>query len=127
MPIITISKMKRLGHILSGSAEWVRRRFPRGRTMLMNLDPTWMMMAFAVVAILSFIFGMALDGLLGDEGFGPVGNTIVVTAGFFLGIFAANLYGIRFYDMKMAVATGLVGAFVSLGILAMVKAGLARL
>ncbi|MDN5926593.1 MAG: hypothetical protein L0I29_05920 [Hyphomicrobiales bacterium] len=95
--------------------------------MLMNLDPTWMMMAVAVVAILSFIFGMALDGLLGAEGFGPIGNTIVVTAGFFLGIFAANAYGIQFYDLKMAVAAGLCGAFVSLGILAAVKAGLARL
>jgi hypothetical protein len=95
--------------------------------MLMNLDPTWMMMAFAVVAILSFIFGMALDSLLGAEGFGPIGNTVVVTAGFFLGIFVANLYGIHFHDMKMAVATGLVGAFACLGGLAVIKAGLARL
>jgi hypothetical protein len=95
--------------------------------MLMNLDPTWMMMGFAVVAILSFIFGMALDGLLGTEGFGPIGNTVVVTAGFFLGIFSANLYGIHFYDLKMAVATGLVGAFACLGVLAVIKAGLARM
>jgi hypothetical protein len=95
--------------------------------MLMNLDPTWMIMALTVVAILSFIFGMALDGLLGAEGFGPIGNTVVVTAGFFLGIFAVNLYGIHFYDLKMAVATGLVGAFASLGILAAIKAGLARI
>lgn len=95
--------------------------------MLMNLDLTWMMMAIAVVAILSFIFGMALDSLLGSEGFGPIGNTIVVTAGFFLGIYVANSYGIRFHDLKMAVATGLCGAFASLGIVAVVKAGLARL
>jgi hypothetical protein len=95
--------------------------------MLMNLDPTWMMMSFTVVAILSFIFGMALDGLLGAEGFGPIGNTVVVTAGFFLGIFVANLYGVHFYDLKMAVATGLVGAFACLGVLAVIKAGLARM
>jgi len=95
--------------------------------MLMNLDPTWMMMAFTVVAILSFIFGMALDGLLGAEGFGPIGNTIVVTTGFFHSIFTANLYGVHFYDVKMAVATGLVGAFACLGVLAVIKAGLARM
>ncbi len=95
--------------------------------MLTNLDPTWMMMAFVIVAILSFIFGMALDGLMGSEGFGPIGNTFVVTAGFFLGIFAANLYGIHFYDVKMAVATGLCGAFGSLAVLAAIKAGLARM
>jgi hypothetical protein len=95
--------------------------------MLMNLDPTWMMMAFTVVAILSFIFGMALDGLLGSEGFGPIGNTVVVTSGFFLGIFAANFMGFQFYDLKTAAATGLCGAFACLGVLAMIKAGLARM
>jgi hypothetical protein len=95
--------------------------------MLLNLDPTWLMMAATVVAIVSFIFGMALDGLMGGEGFGPIGNTVVVTVGFFLGILAANAYGIHFYDVKMAVAAGLCGAFASLGLLAAIKAGLARM
>lgn len=95
--------------------------------MLMNLDATWLLMAVSAVAILSFIFGMALDGLMGGEGFGPIGNTVVVTVGFFLGIFAANAYGIHFYNVRMAVAVGLCGAFVSLALLAAIKAGLARL
>jgi hypothetical protein len=95
--------------------------------MLIHLDATWLMMAVSVVAILSFIFGMALDGLMGSEGFGPIGNTVVVTTGFFLGIFASNLYGIQFYSVKMAIAAGLCGAFVCLAVLAAIKAGLARL
>ena len=95
--------------------------------MLTNLDPTWLLMALAVVSILSFILGMALDGLMGSEAFGPVGNTVVVTAGFFLGIFAANLYGIQFYSIRTAVAAGLCGSFASLVLLAAIKAGLARI
>lgn len=95
--------------------------------MLSNLDVTWIAMAVAVVAIFAFIFGMALDGIMGNEGFGPFGNMVVVTSGFFLAIFAANQYGVEFQDFKMAVATGLCGAFVSLAVLAAIKAGLARL
>lgn len=95
--------------------------------MLANLDVTWLFMAIVVVAIFSFIFGMALDSLMAGDGFGPLGNMVVVTAGFFLGIFLANLYGIRFYDLKTAVGAGLIGAFVSLGLLSFLKAQLGRL
>jgi len=95
--------------------------------MLENLDVTWLFMAIAVVAIFSFILGMALDSLMAGDGFGPIGNMMVVTGGFFLGIFLANLYGIRFYDLQSAVGTGLIGAFVSLGLLSFLKAQLGRL
>lgn len=95
--------------------------------MLENLETSWLMMAVTVVAILSFIFGMALDSLMGVEGFGPIGNMLVVSSGFFLGIFLANVYGIRFYDLKTAVGAGLIGAFVCLAVLAFIKAQLGRL
>lgn len=90
--------------------------------MLATLGIGWLVMAVAVVGILSFILGMALDKLMGGDGFGPVGNMIVVTGGFFLSIFGANLYGYHFHDLKIAVATGLVGAFVLLGVLSLLKA-----
>jgi hypothetical protein len=95
--------------------------------MLANLDITWLLTAIVVVAIFSFIFGMALDSLMGGDGFGPLGNMVVVTGGFFLGIFLANLYGIRFYDLKTAVGAGLIGAFVSLGVLSFLKAQFGRM
>ncbi|TAN01399.1 MAG: hypothetical protein EPN45_12835 [Rhizobiaceae bacterium] len=95
--------------------------------MLANLDLFWLVMAVAVVAIFSFIFGLALDGLMGGDGFGPIGNMVVVTGGFFLGIFLANFYGVRFYDLKVAVGAGLIGAFVSLGVLSFLKAQLGRM
>jgi hypothetical protein len=95
--------------------------------MLWNLDPSWLLMAVTVVALLSYLFGLALDGVMGGEGFGPLGNTVIITAGFFLGIFAANSYGYRLHDMTMASGAGLVGAFFSLSLLAAIKAGLNRL
>lgn len=95
--------------------------------MLWNLDFGWIMMAVTVVAMLSFLFGLALDGVMGSDGFGALGNMLIVTAGFFLAIFAANSYGVPLRDITWATATGLGGAFLCLAILALCKAGLNRL
>ncbi|MCR5856495.1 hypothetical protein [Mesorhizobium sp. J428] len=94
--------------------------------MLSSLDTSSLVFAIAIVAILSLMLGMALDGLMQDDGFGPFGNMIVITAGFFLGIFAANRWGIRFGALEIAVATGLGGAFLALLLLSLAKAGIER-
>jgi hypothetical protein len=95
--------------------------------MLSNLDASWFVFAVATVAIFGFMLGMALDGVMGDDGFGSMGNMVVITAGFFLGIFAANSWGVHFYDLKIAIGTGLGGAFIAVFFLALTKAGIERL
>jgi hypothetical protein len=95
--------------------------------MLWNLDFNWLLMAIAVVAMLSFVFGLALDGLMGSDGFGALGNAVIVTSGFFLGILAANSYGIPLRDLTLAAVAGLSGAFLCLSLLAGCKAALTRL
>lgn len=94
--------------------------------MLSSLDTSSLILAIAIVAILSLMLGMALDGVMQDDGFGPFGNMIVITAGFFLGILAANRWGIRFGELEIAVATGLGGAFLALLLLSLAKAGIER-
>jgi len=92
--------------------------------MLSSLDAGTLGMAVALVGILSLIFGMVLESLVGEDGFGPIGNTIIITAGFFAGIYAANRWGIRFSDLNLAVATGLAGGFVALSLLCVAKAAI---
>jgi len=94
--------------------------------MVWNLDTTWLFLAVAFVAMFAFMLGMALDGVMGDDGFGATGNMIVITAGFFLGVFCANSWGYRLNDLTVAVATGLGGAFVTLTVLALLKAAVGR-
>jgi hypothetical protein len=94
--------------------------------MLWNLDPAWLMMSVALVAVLSFFFGSIMDAIMRDDGFGPVGNMAVITIGFFTAIFAANWNGIAMPNLTLAMATGLAGAFFILAALAALKAGLAR-
>ena len=95
--------------------------------MLWNLGSEWLLMAFAGVGIMSFILAMALNAIMGEDGFGPVGNAVFITAGFFLSIFIANNFGFRLGDLKMAIAMGLAGAFACLTVLAVLKAALNRL
>ncbi len=95
--------------------------------MIWNLDASWLLMAIAVVSMLSFFLGMALDGMMAKDSFGPTGNAAVITAGFFLGIFVANSYGIYLNDLKLAVVVGICSAFVAVLVLLLGKAIVARL
>ena len=95
--------------------------------MLWNLGADWLLIALAIVGILSFILALALNAIMGEDGFGATGNAVVITAGFFLAIFVANNLGYRLSDLKLALVIGLSGAFACLIVLAALKAGLNRL
>ncbi len=94
--------------------------------MLWNLDFVWLLLAVAAVSIVAFGLSIGLDAIMGEEGFGPTGNMVVITAGFFLSIFTANSLGIRLADLTMASAAGIAGAFLCLLVLVMLKAALNR-
>lgn len=94
--------------------------------MLWNLGPGWVLLAFVSVGILSFILAMALDALMGENGFGAGGNAVIITIGFFLGIHVANKFGIRIGDLERGVAIGVAGAFLCLAMMTLTKGILQR-
>lgn len=98
-----------------------------GADMIWNLEPGWLMLAFAGVAVLALLFGSALDAIMRDDGFGPFGNMILFTVGFFLAVFMANSWGISLRDLKLAVGWGLGGAFATVAGLAFLKAIASRI
>ncbi len=95
--------------------------------MLSKIPTEWLVMAVVTVALLSFIFGYALDRIMNEDGFGPTGNMVVMTVGFFLGIYFANYFGIRFRHLDMGVGAGVAGGFATLTLLMLAKAVLNRL
>lgn len=94
--------------------------------MLANLDASSIVFALTAVAIFSYPLGSILDGMVADDAFGVTGNVIVITAGFFVGIFTANHWGFRFNDPLIGICVGLCGAFMSLWVLSVLKAGLRK-
>lgn len=95
--------------------------------MLLGLESSWLMMVVATVAIVAYIFSLGMDALMKSDGFGPIGNAVVIGTGFFLAILSANAYGIRFDGLIPATLTGLAGAFAVFMTMALVKAGLERI
>lgn len=94
--------------------------------MLANLDASSIVFAVTSVAIFGYVLGTMLDGMVGEDAFGTTGNMIVITAGFFLGIFVANKLGFRFPDPLIGICVGLCGAFIALWVLSVLKAGLQK-
>ena len=105
----------------------IRSLVRKGNGMLWNLGTDWLLIAVAIVGVLSFIVAMGLNAIMGEDGFGATGNAVIITAGFFLAIFSANSFGYRLTDLKLAVAAGLIGAFACLAVLIALKAALNRL
>jgi hypothetical protein len=95
--------------------------------MLWNLDASWLMMAIATVAVLSFFLGSAIDWLVRDDGFGSTGNMVIISTGFFIGIMAANQQGYNLRELHLAILVGLLGAFLCLVSLTLLKALIARI
>lgn len=95
--------------------------------MLWNLSFIWLAIAIASVVILSFLLGLCLDAIMGPDGFGAVGNTVLLVAGFFLTISLFNHYGYTFPDLTRATAYGIAGSFATVSVLAVAKAIGARL
>ncbi len=95
--------------------------------MYLVLDTTTQIYLFFAVAILSFFIANTMDGVLGEDGFGVLGNQMIVMAGFYLGVLLARRYHVPVHDFAHMAVAGLVGAFVSLLILSISKAILARM
>ena len=95
--------------------------------MVWNLDAGWLVLSFATVGILSFIVAMALNAVMGEDGFGATGNAVVIAGGFFLAILVANGLGYVLVDLKQVLWTGFGGAFVCMFLLASAKVFLSRL
>ncbi len=94
--------------------------------MIWNLELQWILIAVACVGVLSFMLGLALDGIMGKDGFGAVLNALIVTGAFFGTVYICNLNGISLRRLDVAVPYGLTGAFVVYSFLALTKAGLRR-
>ena len=72
-------------------------------------------------AVICFFVGHAMDGVIGSLGFGVLGNMLVLTTGLFLGLFMADMIGLRVSKLEVVAGAGLIGAFGSLLLLVLLK------
>jgi hypothetical protein len=94
--------------------------------MPLSFEPGFLI-AMCAVAVISIVFGAILNAILADDGFGPVGNAVVLMAGFYVAVFAAKWQGMPIRDTTFAMATGMGGGFACFALLAILKGGITRL
>ncbi len=95
--------------------------------MLSSIDTTTLTVALIALMAVALVFGTVLNAIVGENGFGPVGNAVLFAAGFTGAAYLAELYGIALADFRLLAAWGIGGAFLLFSVLALAKAGLARL
>jgi hypothetical protein len=91
------------------------------------LDTQTELFLFTTIVLGSFFLATAMNGVLGVDGFGVYGNMAVIVAGFFVGLWFGRYYGYSVMTFRIGVIAGLVGSFVSLLVLCVLKALLNRL
>lgn len=90
--------------------------------MLNYLDTNMLVAVFMAVAVGSYFIGSLMDGVLEGDGFGKIGNMMILIAGAFLGFFLIE-YIIPFGRSSVQVAVaGVSGGFLTLAFLSITKA-----
>ncbi|WP_157018804.1 hypothetical protein [Mesorhizobium xinjiangense] len=95
--------------------------------MIANLGVFWLIMAMGTVAILSFILSLALDAIIGQDGVGGVGGMILMTGGFFGGLYGLNHFGMRFRDIQDGAVAGMACALAAFAVILLGKAVVRRI
>ena len=94
--------------------------------MLSYMDTYTLLMAVIAIGICAYFVGLAMNQVLESDGFGVVGNMLILTTGAFLGLIAGARVTIPLPPEIATTMTAIVGAFVCLIALAVIKNVLAR-
>ena len=89
--------------------------------MLVKLSGFWLGMAIVTVSVCSYFIALTIDGVFGKDGFGTIGNMIVLTTGFFGGLIVFEAAGKYITSMQFATFVGIGGALLTFTLLAMIK------
>ncbi len=80
-----------------------------------------MLMLVASLGLMAgFIVGHAMDGIMGGQGFGPLGNTLILASGFVLGASGVQNTGL-YSSIDVLTAYSIAAAFLVLLATAVVK------
>ena len=95
--------------------------------MLAEFD-SFSMVAFALaLAVGAYFLAAATDNVIGADGFGTVPNMIILIAGAFLGLFSLEHLKLPIHNDALSMFACVIGAFLCLGLLSLLKAFANRL
>jgi hypothetical protein len=93
----------------------------------MKLSGYWLTFAVVTVGVCSYFVALTIDGVFGKDGFGTIGNMVVLTIGFFGGIVAYERAGYYLTNFQLSCFVGVAGALLTFTVLALSKMTLDRI
>lgn len=94
---------------------------------MISVDTNTLMVLGLALAACGFFGGLAMNGVLEDDGFGVVGNMVILIAGALIGIYLGGFVRLPLDGMTAEAVRAVSGAFICLTALALLKNFLARL
>lgn len=94
--------------------------------MLAHLDTQTLVAITFAIAVSGYFLGAAMDGVLQGDGFGTIGNMVVMMAGAFIGLQVSPMIEVPLDPTVTQGVAAVSGAFIFLALLATIKGLLAR-
>lgn len=94
---------------------------------MFEMDTSTLMVFGLVLAACGFFGGLAMNGVLEGDGFGVVGNMVILIAGALIGIYLGSAVRLPLEAMTADAVRAVSGGFVCLTTLALLKNLLSRL
>ncbi|MGH6763891.1 MAG: hypothetical protein ACRECW_20150 [Phyllobacterium sp.] len=91
--------------------------------MVFGLGAAALLLLLAV-SMCAFFVSMTMDSVIGERGFGVLGNMVILTAGFYIGLEGSVRLGLVLSDITMTTLAGMSGSFLALALLSFLKARL---
>ncbi len=88
---------------------------------LSKLSIFWLSFAVVAVAVISYFVALTIDGVFGKDGFGTIGNMVVLTTGFFGGVIVYERLGYYLSNFQVSTFVGIGGALLTFVVLAFLK------
>ena len=94
---------------------------------MISMDTNTLMVLGLALAACGFFGGLAMNGVLEDDGFGVIGNMVILIAGALIGLHLGGMVHLPLEGMTADAVKAVTGGFVCLTVLALVKNVLSRL
>lgn len=79
--------------------------------MLANLDTTELLVLTGALVLGAFFVSQFVNSILGPQGFGPIGTVVILVAGAFIGLYAAQHYQLPSRDYVIQGVCAIAGGF----------------
>lgn len=89
--------------------------------MFETMDMTVLMVVVLALGAAGFFAGLAMDGVLQDDSFGVVGNMVILIVGALIGVHFGSTVRLPLDALTADAVRGVIGAFICLTALAMIK------